>query len=175
MKRTLLAVATVLGLISASLPAHAQAPVLARGDDITGYFTQLYIASVTQVAGNQCTFTAQNYYRGLIEFTAGSGAGPTFILPDPNDAQGLPATFIFHLPPIPGGGSTTWTGTYTKQLLPEGILFGPNPFSGTLQVTSRLSFVGTMILTNLGAGNGSSSCNVEVQFSSVFTGAAQRL
>ena len=176
MKRrsTVLASAMLFVLLSASLSAHTQTPILAPSEHITNYHTAFYINNVTQITGNQCTFTAQQLLIGQLEFTAGSGASPTFINTSSRDSQGLPLTIFFHLPPIPTGGNTSWTGTATRQSLPGGTLVGPFPFSGTFQATSRLTFIGTMTFTNLPFGNGSASCTVNLQFSSAFTGASPR-
>jgi hypothetical protein len=160
--RIALAIATLLVVGSASLSANAQAP-------ITNYFTHLYITQVTQVSGNLCSFSADTDLYAQLEIT-GWGQSVTFVFTQPRDAQGLPFSSIFYLPPTPKGSSISWTGTYTRINLPGGTLVGPFPFNGSLQATTALTFIGTMTLTDLPFGNGSSSCTVSLQFSSAFTG-----
>jgi hypothetical protein len=98
------------------------------------------------------------------------GKNVTLVSPDPSDHAGMQATFLFFLPPTPIGNNTTWTGTYTKIIIPGAPLLGPFPFSGSFQRTTPLTFIGTMTFTNLPFGDNTSSCNVSMQFSSALTG-----
>lgn len=162
-----LAIATLLVFGSASLSAQAQTPILQSGN----YISASYVTSVTQVTGSGCSFSADQQFFAQIEF-AGAGQSVTFVATNPNDSSGVPISYLLYLPQAPTGGSdsTTWTGNYTKVTLPGGSVLGPFPFSGTLQSTGKLTFVGTMTLTDLPYGNGSASCDVSMQFSSAFSG-----
>jgi hypothetical protein len=170
---SVLAVASLV-VGSASLSADAQTPNLTRQDYVASYVTNFYVTSITQVSGSNCSFTLDEKSDAQLLVTD-SGRSVTFVGANPYDSTGIAISYFLFLPPLPTGintGSpTAWNGTYKKWSLPGGTESGALSFSGTIQATGRLSFVGSWTFSDLPAPD-SSSCTVGMQFSSVFSGIA---
>jgi len=164
--------ALVVGL--APLSAHAQSANLIENESVDSYITNIYVTSAAQVSGSSCSFSTAEHSSLQLEIT-NSGQTVTFIGANPDDSSGQNISFFLFLPPLPGGlstgQSTSWTGNYEKLVLPGGTESGALTFSGSIQLTGKGTFVGTMAFSDM-PSSGNSSCNVSMQFSSVFSGAA---
>lgn len=172
-----LAVATLLVVGSAPLSAHAQAPNILKIGYIINYVANIYVTGVTQVTGSGCSFSAGDKSSAQLEITS-SGQSVTFVGANPDDSSGAAVSFFLFLPPLPKGlstsESTSWTGSYMKLVLPGGTESAALPFSGSLRLTGKLTFVGTMTFTDMPYSGGSASCTVAMQFSSVLSGITQQ-
>jgi hypothetical protein len=161
------AMATVVGMGLASLPASGDG--WPPNTFLANYVTNVYVTEATPAY----RYSLHLYRESKVYFAAGDQLGRQKRdagFTRPQRPRRYAGNIPFFLPPTPIGNNTTWTGTYTKIIIPGAPLLGPFPFSGSFQRTTPLTFIGTMTFTNLPFGDNTSSCNVSMQFSSALTG-----
>lgn len=129
----------------------------------------VYVSSISGVTGKGCAFSQGTNYTFQMTFN-GTRQPATVLIMNPDDpVQGVAVTRYVNLPSVQTDGNT-WTGNYLTYFAPGGPVSQPEPFTGTLDVTTRLTAVGTMTFTAFQYGKNTGSCNVSWQYSSARTG-----